>query len=170
MLEKLDAIDEKYGDLERRMQEPEVYTDPALYAKLAREQKEITPVVEAYRKYRKAKKETEDACALMNDPELKQMAQEDFEAARAEMEQMEQEIKLLLLPKDPNDHKNVIIEIRGGRRRRRGPLCLPARSTELYHVCRVEMLENRNCQHQRDGTGRHQGSELHHRGGGRILA
>jgi len=114
MLEKLREIEEKYNSLEERMQTPEVYTDPALYAKLAKEQKEIAPVVEAYRKYTKLKSDAEGALELMNDPDFKEMAQEEYEAAKAEMEKTEEEIKLLLLPRDPNDDKNVIVEIRGG--------------------------------------------------------
>jgi peptide chain release factor 1 len=114
MLDKLLAIEEKYTDLEKRMQDPTVYSDPALYAKLAREQKEITPVVEAYRKYMKFQKDMDGARELMSDPDFREMAQEEFETAREAMARMEEEIRILLLPKDPNDSKNVIIEIRGG--------------------------------------------------------
>ena len=114
MQEKLIAIDEKYRSLEKRMEEPEVYSDPALYAKLARELKEIQAVVDAYRKYEKAKRDMEGARGLMGDPEFKEMAQEEYDSAQAEMERMEDELRILLLPRDPNDDKNVIIEIRGG--------------------------------------------------------
>ena len=114
MLEKLREIEEKFNALEARMQTPEVYTDPAAYAKLAKEQKEIAPVVEAYRKYTKLKNDADGALELMSDPDFKEMAQEEYEAAKAEMEKTEEEIKLLLLPRDPNDDKNVIVEIRGG--------------------------------------------------------
>lgn len=114
MLEKLKAIEEKYINLEERLQQPEVYSDPSLYAKLAREQKEITPVVEAYRHYMKCSRDAEEAMELMSDPEFKDMAQEEYENAKAEMEKTEEQIKLLLIPRDPNDSKNVIIEIRGG--------------------------------------------------------
>ena len=114
MLEKLREIEEKFNALEERMQTPEVYTDPAAYAKLAKEQKEIAPVVEAYRKYTKLKNDADGALELMSDPDFKEMAQEEYEAAKAEMEKTEEEIKLLLLPRDPNDDKNVIVEIRGG--------------------------------------------------------
>lgn len=114
MLEKLKAIEEKFSDLEKRMQDPEVYSDPALYAKLAKEQKEIAPVVGAYRKYRKFESDAEEAKALLSDPEMKEMAQEEMDSAKAGMESAGQEIRLLLLPRDPNDSKNVIVEIRGG--------------------------------------------------------
>jgi len=114
MLDKLTAIEEKYMTLEQRMQEPDIYSDPALYARLAREQKEIAPVVEAYRSYEKARRDMEGARALMSDPDLKEIAQEEFESSQAEMERMEGELRILLLPRDLNDEKNVIIEIRGG--------------------------------------------------------
>ena len=114
MLEKLNAIEEKYKMLEQRMQAPEVYTDPALYAKLAREQKEIQPVVETYRRYEKAQRDMEGARELISDPDFREIAQEEYDTALAEMEQINEELKFLLLPRDPNDDKNVIIEIRGG--------------------------------------------------------
>ena len=114
MLDKLVAIEEKYKTLEGRMQEPEVYSDPSLYSRLAREQKEIQPVVEAYRRLEKARRDMEGALGLMGDPDLGEIAQEEYELAQAEMERMENELRLLLLPRDPNDEKSVIIEIRGG--------------------------------------------------------
>ena len=114
MLEKLREIEEKFNSIEERMQTPEVYTDPAAYAKLAKEQKEIAPIVEAYRKYTKLKGDAEGALELMSDPDFKEIAQEEYEAAKAEMEKTEEEIKILLIPRDPNDDKNVIVEIRGG--------------------------------------------------------
>ena len=114
MLDKLIAIEEKYVDLETRMQAPEVYSDPALYARLAKEQKEITPVVEAYRRYKKAENDVEGAKELMSDPDFKEMAQEEYDSATEVMESTWEEIRVLLLPRDPNDSKNVIIEIRGG--------------------------------------------------------
>ena len=114
MLEKLTAIEEKYQMLEERMQNPEVYSDPPLYAKLAREQKEIQPVVDAFRRYEKARRDMDGARELMSDPDFKELAQEEFEAARSDMERIEDELRILLLPRDPNDSKNVIIEIRAG--------------------------------------------------------
>ena len=114
MLEKLIDIEEKYSALEKRMQEPDVYSDPALYAGLAREQKEIQPVVNAYRQYEKARRDMEGARELINDPDFRDMAQEEFDLAQEEMARLEDDIRILLLPRDPNDDKNVIIEIRGG--------------------------------------------------------
>ena len=79
--------------------------------------KELGPLVETFRAYCRAREDQEGALGLLSDPELKEMAQEELAAAKAEMERLEGELKLLLLPRDPNDDKNVIMEIRGGRRR-----------------------------------------------------
>ncbi len=114
MLEKLKAIEEKFVDIEARMAMPEVYSDVSTYAKLAKEQKELAPVVEAFRSYKKFENDAEGAKELFSDPEMKEMAQEEFEDAKAGMERTLEELKILLLPKDPNDDKNVIVEIRGG--------------------------------------------------------
>lgn len=114
MIDKLKQIEEKYVDIENRMAQPEVYSDPAAYAKFAREQKELTPVVEAYRRYVKCKSDMDEALEMMSDPEMKDMAQEEYESAKEQSALMEEELKLLLLPRDPNDSRNVIVEIRGG--------------------------------------------------------
>ncbi|MDR0861684.1 MAG: peptide chain release factor 1 [Oscillospiraceae bacterium] len=106
MLEKLLEIEEKFKELEARMQTSEVYSDPALYAKLAREQKEITPVVTVFRRLTRFREDMEAALELDD--------RDEYEAARLGAETAEEEIKLLLLPRDPNDDKSVIIEIRGG--------------------------------------------------------
>lgn len=114
MFEKLKEIEEKYIEMELRLSTPEVYSDPALYARLAKEQKELEPIVNAYRNYIKAKALYDEAHKLLSDPELREIAQEEFDSSREEMAKIENEIKILLIPKDPNDSRNVIIEIRGG--------------------------------------------------------
>ena len=114
MFEKLKLLKNQYEELQKRMEMPETYSDPALYAKLDRESREIAPVVMAYSAYEKACADMEGALALMNDTEMRELAQEEFAQAKSEKERLEQEIKILLLPKDPNDSKNVIMEIRGG--------------------------------------------------------
>lgn len=118
MIEKLKLIDDKYRELEEKMASPEVYNDPAAVKKISREQKELAPVVEAYREYVGYVDAANEARELLDgrldDPEFKEMVQEEYDTARAEMERMEGELKILLLPRDPNDSKNVIVEIRGG--------------------------------------------------------
>ena len=114
MFEKLAQIEEKYKETRARLETPEVYSDPALYAQLAREVKELTPVAEAYRRWRGFQDAIDEAKELLSDPELGDMAREELETARAGLEESEKELKLLLLPRDPNDRRNVIMEIRGG--------------------------------------------------------
>jgi peptide chain release factor 1 len=114
MLDKLKKIDEKFAALEHRMASPEVYTDPETYAKLAREQKELLPVVTAYREYAGCESDMESARLLLGDPEMGELAREEYDAAREKLAELEQRIRVLLLPRDPNDEKSVIVEIRGG--------------------------------------------------------
>ena len=114
MFEKLKLLKNQYEELQQRMERPETYSDPALYAKLDRESREIAPVVEAFSRYERACADMDSALQLMNDAEMRELAQEEFAQAKSEKERLEQEIKILLLPKDPNDSKNVIMEIRGG--------------------------------------------------------
>jgi len=118
MLDKLKLVEEKYRELEDRMASPEVYNDPVAVAKISREQKELAPVVEAYRAYQKQADAAEEAQALLadklDDPEFKEMVQQELESAKSEMVRLEGELQILLLPRDPNDSRNVIVEIRGG--------------------------------------------------------
>ena len=114
MMEKLRALDLHYADVEARLSAPETYDDPALVARLNKEQKELSPVVEAYRSYQKRQQDMAEAQELMSDPDMKELAQEEFAAAKADLERLEEEITILLLPRDPNDDKNVIVEIRAG--------------------------------------------------------
>ncbi|MDR0818991.1 MAG: peptide chain release factor 1 [Oscillospiraceae bacterium] len=114
MIEKLQAIADKFSALEADMATPDVYNDTAALTKVSKELKELTPVVEAYRSYLAAKTAVEDAEALMADEEFRDMAKDEREAALTQMEEWENRCKVLLLPSDPNDSKNVIVEIRGG--------------------------------------------------------
>ncbi|WP_390142313.1 peptide chain release factor 1 [Flavonifractor plautii] len=114
MIEKLRALDLHYADVEARLSAPETYEDPALVARLNKEQRELEPVVMAYRAYQRRRQDLEDAEALMGDPDMKELAQEEYQQAREELARLEEEIKVLLLPRDPNDDKNVIVEIRAG--------------------------------------------------------
>ena len=114
MLDKLAAIEAKYSQIEARLAAPETYDDPDQVAKLNKEQTELSPVVETYRQYLRAQQQKEESEALLSDPEMRELAQEEFQQARADLERLEGELKVLLLPRDPNDRKNVIMEIRAG--------------------------------------------------------
>ena len=114
MFEQLRSIARQYEELRQRLELPETYSDPALYAKVERESRELQPVAEAYAAYTRACADMDAALELQADPEMRELAQEEYQLARDEKERLEREIRILLLPKDPNDGKNVIMEIRGG--------------------------------------------------------
>ncbi len=114
MLNKLQAVCNKYEELCARSEQPDFYADPKKAAKLLREKNDLEPVVEAYQRYRAAEQTMADAQELMGEPEMKELAQEEFLSAKAEKEQLFAQLQILLLPKDPNDEKSVIVEIRGG--------------------------------------------------------
>ncbi|MGM9553977.1 MAG: peptide chain release factor 1 [Faecousia sp.] len=117
MLDKLKLVEEKYIELCARAEQPDFYADPKRAAAYLKEQKEMEPVVTAYRAYLRAKQDMQDALELMSgqaDAELKELCQEEYADAKKRAEALEKELKLLLLPRDPNDDKSVIMEIRGG--------------------------------------------------------
>ena len=116
MLEKLELVEKRFGELEEALAQGDLYADPEKAARLLKEQKELTPVVEAYRAYRRTQKDMEDTQELMHseEGEMRELAQAEFEESKDRLEELEQQIRLLLLPKDENDDKNVIVEIRGG--------------------------------------------------------
>lgn len=115
MLDKLIFVEEKYIELCDRIGRPDFYDDPKKAAAYLKEQKDLEPVVTAYRAYLHAKQDMEDALELMSaEPEMKDFCQEEYAAAKKRSEELEQELKVLLLPHDPNDDKSVIMEIRGG--------------------------------------------------------
>ena len=115
MLDKLKFVEEKYIELCDRVGRPDFYDDPKKAAAYLKEQKELEPVVTAYRAYLRAKQDMDDALDLMSaEPEMKDFCQEEYAAAKKRSEELEQELKVLLLPHDPNDDKSVIMEIRGG--------------------------------------------------------
>lgn len=114
MLDKLKTIDDRFEAITSQLEDPATYADPDLLRRLTREQKELEPVVEAYRACRRAEEDLASAQELLADPELREMAQEEIQEARREMERLREELKVLLLPRDPNDSRNVVMEIRGG--------------------------------------------------------
>ena len=102
MLEKLKAVEHRLTEVEHQLSDPAVYTDRETLTALSREQKELTPLVTCYRAYARAARTAEDAAVMLADPELRELAQEELSAARGDMERLTEELKRLLLPKDPN--------------------------------------------------------------------
>lgn len=114
MFEKLNALSQRMDELEARLAEPGLYDDPGRAAKLLKERNELEPIVQAFRAYRDAQRAQDEALEMLSDPEMKELAQEELQQAKADLARLEEELKVLLLPKDPNDEKNIFVEIRGG--------------------------------------------------------
>lgn len=118
MFEKLSFIEEQYELLAKKISDPEVIADQETWRKLCKEHSDMAPIVEKYREYKQNKAMIEDDTAMMDDPdtdkEFKEMLVDEIKTAKENIGKIEEELKVLLLPKDPNDDKNVIVEIRGG--------------------------------------------------------
>ena len=118
MLQKLAAVEEKFNSINEMLYDGAVACDPEKYSSLMKEFKTLEPVVLKYREYKKVTEDLESAKELLNesglDKELKEMAQLEIEEAKENQSEIFEQLKILLLPKDPNDERNVIIEIRGG--------------------------------------------------------
>ncbi|MDD6213536.1 MAG: peptide chain release factor 1 [Clostridiales bacterium] len=117
MFDRLEDIIIRFEELQAELSNPDVASDQNQFRKLMKEQAELQPLVDAYLAYKKAKQDVEDSLALLeeeSDEEMREMAKEELADARKRVEEMEQTMKILLLPKDPNDDKNVVVEIRAG--------------------------------------------------------
>ena len=114
MVDKLKAIAQRLAQVEESLADPAVYSDREVLTKLSREQKELTPVVEVYRALVACDDTIAQATEMLSDSELRELAQEELQEAKARREELLEEVKILLLPRDPNDNKNVVLEIRAG--------------------------------------------------------
>ena len=114
MFQKLEAVEKRYEDLNKLISDPEVISNQTEWQKLMKEHSDITDIVAKYREYKKTLQTLEDAKEMMNDKELKELAEMEMLEAKEALPKIEEELKILLIPKDPNDDKNVICEIRAG--------------------------------------------------------
>ncbi len=117
MFDKLEDLLIRFEELMSELSEPDVANDPNRFRKLMKEQSDLTPIVDAYKEYKQSKQNIEDSLAMLEeetDEELKELAKEELNESKAKVEELEGRLKILLLPKDPNDDKNVIVEIRAG--------------------------------------------------------
>ena len=117
MFEKLDGILERYDEIMEQLNDPNVVSDQSNFRKLMKEQSDLAPIVELYRKYKEAQETIQDSLAILDeesDEEMRELAKEEMNEAKASIPEMEEQLKILLLPKDENDDKNVVVEIRGG--------------------------------------------------------
>ena len=117
MFDRLEDLIKHFEELQAELARPEVVSDQNRFRKLMKEQNELTPLVETYTQYKREKKKIEDALSMLDaesDPDLRELAKEELTESRAAAEELEEKLKILLLPKDPNDDKNVFVEIRAG--------------------------------------------------------
>ena len=114
MLDKLAAVESRYEEICFRSEQPDFYNDPKKAAAYLRERNDLEPIIAAYKAYRAAEQDMRDAEELMSDPEMKELCQQTYQQAKQDKEDLYKQLQILLLPKDPNDEKNVIMEIRGG--------------------------------------------------------
>ena len=117
MFDKLDSVMLRYEDIQRELASPDIASNQARFRKLMKEQSDLTPLVEAYGEYRGCREAVEEALLMLeeeSDEEMRELAKEELSVSKKRIEELEEQIKILLLPKDPNDDKNVIVEIRAG--------------------------------------------------------
>ena len=117
MFDKLEDLIHHYEELMNLLSEPDVANDANRFKKLMKEQSDLAPIVETYKEYKNCKQNIEDSLAILDeesDEEMRELAKEELKESKEQVEELEQKLKILLLPKDPNDDKNVIVEIRAG--------------------------------------------------------
>ena len=114
MFEKLEAVEKRYEELTKMIADPEIIANQTEWQKLMKEHASIEEIVAKFREYKKVKKAMEDAEDLMQDPDMKDLAEEEYYSSKEQLPKIEEELKLLLIPKDPDDDRNIICEIRGG--------------------------------------------------------
>ena len=117
MFDRLEDLLIRYEEVMGELQEPDVANDTERFRKLMKEQSDLAPIVEAFKEYKQCRQNVEDSLAMLeeeSDEEMRELAKEELNEAKARIEEMERELKIMLLPKDPNDDKNVIVEIRAG--------------------------------------------------------
>ncbi len=114
MFQKLEAVEQRYEELTKKISDPDVIARTSEWTQYMKEHAEIEEVVLKYKEYKKVKQSLADAEELMKDPEMKELAEEEAKADREKLPKLEEELKVLLIPKDPDDDKNIICEIRGG--------------------------------------------------------
>ena len=117
MFDKLEDLLIRFEEILSELQEPDVVNDQNRFRKLMKEQNDLTPIVEAYKEYKTCKQAIEDSLAMLeeeSDEEMRELAKEEMNDAKERIEKLEQQLKILLLPKDPNDDKDIVMEIRAG--------------------------------------------------------
>ena len=144
MFEKLEVVEKRYDELTNQIADPEIIANTGEWQKLMKEHSSIEEIVEKYREYKNTLKSMDEAKELMEDPEMKELAEEEYYASKEKIPAIEEELKFLLIPKDPNDDKSVICEIRGGAGGEEAALFAGTLFRMYRNVCRKKALENRD--------------------------
>ena len=144
MFEKLEVVEKRYDELTNQIADPEIIANTGEWQKLMKEHNSIEEIVEKYREYKNTLKSMNEAKELMEDPEMKELAEEEYYASKEKIPTIEEELKFLLIPKDPNDDKSVICEIRGGAGGEEAALFAGTLFRMYRNVCRKKTLENRD--------------------------
>ncbi len=170
--QKLREIEARFAELELAMSDPVVVQDPTAYQKLAKESKDISQVVERFRAYMHTLQEltkVQEMARGESDAELREMAHEEARALETRRDELDADIPLLLVPKDPNDEKNVLLEIRAGTGGDEAALFAGEVLPDVLALRRASGLEGRRRLDQQERAGRHQGGDRHGRGRSRLL-
>src|SRR4030066_1464593 len=116
MFEKIKEMEDRYEQLEKELARPEIIRDQKTYQRYSKEHSRLYPIIDSFRRYTAIQEEIENSRSLLDDPdhEIRKLAREDNEKLKSELARIEEDIRMLLLPKDPNDEKNIILEIRAG--------------------------------------------------------
>ena len=171
MFDKLDFITEKYDELAQKVSDPEIINNQPVWQKHVKEMGEMEPIVKKYKEYKKAKSDLAEAKEMLDegDEEMRELAKMEISELEDTIKQQEADLKILLLPKDPNDEKNVILEIRAGTGGEEAALFGAESSAYVLPLRRAEPLEDGADGSQRYRPWRHQGSCYPDQGQGRIL-
>ena len=168
MFDKLDDLLIRFEELMSELSEPDVANNPERFRKLMKEQSDLAPIVAAYKEYKQCKQNIADSLAMLDeesDEEMRELAKEELNDAKARVEELEHELKILLLPKDPNDDKNVIVEIRAGAGGDEAALF----AADVPALCGEQELEDRDCRGGRDRHRRYEECDLYDQRPGRVL-
>ena len=144
MFEKLELVEKRYVELTNQISDPAVIANTNEWRKLVKEHSSMEDVVLKYREYKETLKNMEEAKEMMEDREMKELAEEEYYNSKDKITKIEEELKVLLIPKDPNDDKSVICEIRGGAGGEEAALFAGTLFRMYRNVCRKKTLEDRN--------------------------
>ena len=160
MEDRLNQIAERLRQVERELADPAVYSDQQRLKNLSREQKELTPVVETFTALQQTEQAIAEAREMLSDPELRELAQEELTRTKEQRERLAEELKRLLLPRDPNDEKKCGSGDSGRCRRRGGRSVCGGPAADVHHVRRAPGLAAGDRQSERHGAGRREGRSV----------